>query len=187
MAAPERMLWHPSSDAGKPRRSVPNRLADRRMKPTMASDPRKTVRPGFSPTGSSRQKFTGDLVHPAGSIRMVWTIPAQARTGQRRESEVRYIVTTWFFLSVFCDTKVILTAEQQDKFGDECGIRRPLLKNRIFSTRSRFVFRIPLTDRYSHERRAKKKAPMARRARDRSDGPRAHSHIFRSRPHVMAF
>ena len=38
---------------------------------------------------------------PMGSARMVETMPAQARTGQRRGSEVRYIVIVWFLTSVF--------------------------------------------------------------------------------------
>jgi hypothetical protein len=60
----------------------------------------------------------------------------------------------------FCSSKVIETDEDRWINGSECLTRRLPWKNLIFLMQSSFVLRLPFTAKYSHERIAKKNAPM---------------------------
>ena len=88
------------------------------------------------------------------------TIPDQARTGHIIGSLVAHCVTVSFFMSFFCISKVMETQSDSLRLGDVLGMTVPFRANCILQILNCFVRPGRDTFKYSHDRQAKKKAPI---------------------------
>jgi hypothetical protein len=86
---------------------------------------------------------------------------AQALTGQSTARPVECWWTVSFWMSVFWNSNVMAMASAEAMSGEVKSMVRLFLMNRRLRSRRGFVLRGPVTWVYSHERMAKKKAPIA--------------------------
>ena len=84
----------------------------------------------------------------------------QIFTGQRRLSPVLWCVIMSFLVSRFCCSKVMEIESARCSNLSEWGRFLFPWKNLMFLMQMSFVFLSPVTFKYSHERMAKKNAPM---------------------------
>ena len=97
-----------------------------------------------------------------GCPRMRRTIAAHWRTGHSNTSPERSWVAASIRSSFFCHSKVVETQSAHSSSGWSCGISTPSRKKRMFLSLRQSVRRFSAwaTLRHSHDRHAKKTAPV---------------------------
>ena len=157
MAAPDRTEWVPMSSDSKPNLSSPTPSAAER------SLFRTVVEEMVESLSSTKMVLTGVFSSVPGYEMTRRHTAAHDRTGHKTVSPERCMVTDSCLSSFFWNSKVMVTVSDRARFGLLCETSRPFLKKRIFLIRIVLVLRFSsaiFVRRYSHERIAKKMAPI---------------------------